>query len=168
MRIRSRAWALPWKGALRGQPCRNAVLAFGGAAVWVTSLWRHVCKGKGLLCSHRMPLPASAPNYGRKCLAFQLGQKQTMSLLQKTPCPECLKRLSLSWTWCSPGATLPYSNPTGKAWVQSKILLLSTVNDFWVWVFVFAFFTVTRSPTSSGRNFNQSLPWTRIFSHFHT
>lgn len=57
-------------GALWGQPCRN-----GGAAVWVTSLWRYICKGKGLLYWHQMPLPASALNYGRKCLAFQLGQK---------------------------------------------------------------------------------------------
>lgn len=78
---------------LWGQPRRNTVLAFEGAAVWVTSLWRYVCKGKGLLYCHQMPLPASAPSCAREYLAFQFGQK-------------CLRRLSLSWTWGCPGVTL--------------------------------------------------------------
>lgn len=47
--------------ALWRQPCRTAVLAFGGDAVRVTSLWRYVCKGKGLLDWHQIPLPASTP-----------------------------------------------------------------------------------------------------------
>lgn len=47
--------------ALWRQPCRTAELAFGGDTVRVTSLWRHVCKGKGLLYWHQIPLPASTP-----------------------------------------------------------------------------------------------------------
>lgn len=34
-------------GAIWRQPCRNAVLAFAGGAVWVTLLpWKHVCREK--------------------------------------------------------------------------------------------------------------------------
>lgn len=54
--------------ALRGQPCRTAVLAFSGDAVGVTSLRRYVCKGKGLLL-----LTPSASS----CICSQLRKKMS-------------------------------------------------------------------------------------------
>lgn len=62
-------------GALWRQPCRMLRWPLEEMQSGLLHLRWCVCKGKGLLYRHQMPLPASAPSYGRKCLAFQLGQK---------------------------------------------------------------------------------------------
>lgn len=125
---------------------------------------------KGFLHRQQMPLPPSTPNFERKCSAFQLGQKKTMSLLKthvSVPwlSEGVLSKLDLVFPWTCPA--VEESHWKGRSAEQD----LPIVNNQWFPRFFLVgcglfLFTVNRSPLRSGRSFNKSLTWTCIFSYF--